>query len=95
MTRNICIQSFSFWCEVVMVGRAVVCVLTTKGEYGVKTVIKTLKNELEFTMARLAAPLSTVLQGTISELRSVIIIVDCSFKSSYEESCGIGFYNLE
>ncbi|KAF5816427.1 putative (S)-2-hydroxy-acid oxidase [Helianthus annuus] len=56
MTRNRCIQSFSSWCEVVMVGRAVVCGLTTKGEYGVKTVMEMLKDELEFTMALSGCP---------------------------------------
>ncbi|KAJ0827393.1 putative (S)-2-hydroxy-acid oxidase [Helianthus annuus] len=54
MTRNRCIQSFSSWCEVV--GRAVMCGLTTKGEYGVKTVIEMLKDELEFTMALSGCP---------------------------------------
>ncbi|KAF5802105.1 putative (S)-2-hydroxy-acid oxidase [Helianthus annuus] len=38
------------------VGRANVCGLTTKGEYGVKIVIEMLKDELEFTIALSGCP---------------------------------------
>ncbi|MFS7962424.1 putative (S)-2-hydroxy-acid oxidase [Helianthus anomalus] len=68
MTRNRCIQSFSPRCKVVMVGRAMVYGLTTKGEYGVNTVIEMLKDEPEFTMALSGCP--TLNNATRNHIRT-------------------------
>ncbi|MFS7962426.1 putative (S)-2-hydroxy-acid oxidase [Helianthus anomalus] len=51
-----------------MVGRAMVYGLTTKGEYGVNTVIEMLKDEPEFTMALSGRP--TLNNATMNYIRT-------------------------